>query len=357
MAPRPHAVRARVCTPLTHALAGFGTLAGMTTLRVLPVVLLPSLLAAQVLTPPASGAAVSAYVRRVFEDRSGELWLGTNDEGGAHWDGKVLAWLDARHGFAGSAVRGISQSADGAMWFATDRGVIRWQDGVHTQYTTKNGLPDDDCWSLFADRAGTLWVGTRRGLCRMVGTRFVPLPLPPAVDPVREARFGPEVVFAIAQDRDGHLWFGTDGDGVRRWDGEHFTAYTKKDGLGGDGVRCLCVDHQGKIWVGSDGGGLSCFDGTTWRTWTSKDGLGNDRIYTLAEARDGALWISTLGAGVSRWDGGKFTQLRETAGRTQNHVQSILQARDGTLWFGFSGGLYRLAGDQLVHVTRDGPWR
>ena len=99
------------------------------------------------------------------------------------------------------------------------------------------------------------------------------------------------------------------------------------------------------------------FDGKAWRTYTSKDGLANDRVFVIVEARDGVLWLSTLGEGLTCWDGAKFTLLRETEGRTRNHVQSILQAKDGTMWFGFSGGLYRLAADKLVHVARDGPWR
>jgi hypothetical protein len=37
-------------------------------------------------------------------------------------------------------------------------------------------------------------------------------------------------------------------------------------------------------------------------------------------------------------------------------VQSILEDRNGTLWFGFSGGLFRLSGDAIVHVGQDGPW-
>ena len=315
-------------------------------------------LAAQILPPPpAPDAPISEYVRHVFEDRDGHLWLGTNGEGVVLWDGKTLSWLGPGTALDRCAIRGIVQDGDGAMWFATERGVVRWHSGAATTYTTANGLAADDCWSLFRDRDGTIWVGTMRGVCRLVGKRWEPFPLPAAVEPVREARFAREVVWDFAQAADGSMWFATDGDGLRRWDGKVFTAYTQKDGIGGDCVRTCCVDRNGRVWAGSDGGGLACFDGKAWRRWTDKDGLGNDRIFVIVEASDGALWISTLGAGLARWDGTKFTQLRETDGRTRNHVQSILQAKDGTMWFGFSGGLYRLAGERLVHVTKDGPWR
>jgi hypothetical protein len=38
-------------------------------------------------------------------------------------------------------------------------------------------------------------------------------------------------------------------------------------------------------------------------------------------------------------------------------VQSILADRHGMLWFGFSGGLFRLEGDSVIHVTQGGPWK
>ncbi|MBK8341701.1 MAG: hypothetical protein IPK99_17770 [Flavobacteriales bacterium] len=33
------------------------------------------------------------------------------------------------------------------------------------------------------------------------------------------------------------------------------------------------------------------------------------------------------------------------------------QDREGRMWFGGGGGLYRLEGDTMIQVERNGPWR
>lgn len=320
---------------------------------------------------------ISDYVREVFEDREGNLWFGTNGEGVCRYDGESLAYFSVKEGFGGIAVRGIVQDADGALWFATDGGVTRYAAGAFTNFTKANGLADDSVWSMMLDRSGTIWVGTHEGVCRFDGASFVPFPLPRVEIDEPESRFSPRVVFAMIQDREGNLWFGTDGEGAHRYDGASFTSYTTKHGIGGNMVRSIREDRHGRIWIGSDGGGVTCIDGTTRRTYTAKDGLSNDRIYEILEDRAGNLWFSTLGAGACRWDGTTFTAVGDEQGLSINdlpcpcgsgsryrkchgpngaHVQEFLEDRAGILWVGCSGGLFRRDGARFVNVTRDGPW-
>jgi ligand-binding sensor domain-containing protein len=93
------------------------------------------------------------------------------------------------------------------------------------------------------------------------------------------------------------------------------------------------------------------------RNFGALDGLPSDRVWSAFEDRAGRIWFGTLGGGACCYDGESFATYRETGGLTRNHVQGIGQSADGALWFGFSGGLFRLAGEQLVNVTREGPWR
>jgi ligand-binding sensor domain-containing protein len=311
---------------------------------------------------------ISQYVRCIFQDRDGHLWFGTNNDGACRYDGKVLTFLGAKEGLAGHAVREIVQTSDGAMWFSTERGVERYHLGGLTHYTTAQGLPCDDTWSLFLDRAGTLWVGTREGVCRYVdagdekqtvrGERpFVAFAIPRVEVAAPAFRFDPRLVWSMCEDRDGNLWFATDGEGLRRFDGKTFTTWTAKDGLGGDQLRCLLADRHGNVWVGGDGCGVTRFDGKVFRNFTAKDGLGNDRVFRIFEDKGGDLWFSTLADGVTRYDGKTFTVHRQLGNLTRTHVQDIFQDRDGVLWFGCSGGLFRLDGTTFVNVTKNGPWR
>lgn len=302
-------------------------------------------------------AQISAYVRCIFQDKSGHLWFGTNSDGVCRYNGQSLDYLSTKDGLAGNAVRKILQTADGAMWFATDGGVSRYHLDKFTNYTVADGLTDNNIWSMMLDKGGTIWVGTHGGVCRFDGKSFVPFPIPAAKVENPSFRFGPKLVWSMFEDRDGNLWFGTDGEGARKYDGKSFTTYTTRDGLAGNEVRCIIGDRQGRIWLGTEGGGVSRYDGTGFQNFTRKDGLGNDRVYTMLEDRAGNLWFSTLAAGVTRYDGKAFTVFRELPDLPRTHVQSMLQDKDGTLWFGCSGGLFRFDGTSFINVTRNGPWR
>lgn len=320
---------------------------------------------------------ISAYVREVYQDRDGHYWFGTNGEGVGRYDGTSLAFFAGEQGLAGAAIRGIVQDDEGAMWFATDAGVSRLAHGAFTNYTVRDGLSDNSTWSILRDRSGAIWVGTHEGVCRFDGARFVPVPLPRVAVDVPESRFTPKVVFAMHQDDAGCIWFGTDGEGVHRYDGRAFTSFTTKEGLGGNMVRCIGGDRLGRVWIGSDGGGVTCFDGSAFRTLTTRDGLSNNRVFEILEDRTETLWFSTLGAGVCRYDGigvrpyaaaqglgfdevlcacGSGKKTKDCHATAGIHVQDLFEDRDGRLWAGCSGGLFRLEGDSFVNVTRSGPW-
>ncbi|MCB0771231.1 MAG: hypothetical protein KDC00_12605 [Flavobacteriales bacterium] len=52
-------------------------------------------------------------------------------------------------------------------------------------------------------------------------------------------------------DKDGVLWFGTNGSGVFRYDGNTFTALSERDGLCNDQVHTIIQDHEGVLWFGT----------------------------------------------------------------------------------------------------------
>lgn len=320
---------------------------------------------------------ISEYIREVFQDRDGDLWFGTNGDGVCRYDGKSLTYLNVKDGLAGSAIRGIVQDRRGALWFATDGGVSRYASGKFTTFTQAEGLSADSVWSMMLDKSGVIWVGTHEGVCRFDGKSFVPFPLPRVDVENPESRFTPKVVFAMFQDRGGNLWFGTDGEGAHKYDGKTFTSYSTRNGLAGNMVRCITGDRRGRIWIGTDGHGVSCLDGATFMNYTKETGLNNDRVWEILEDRAGNLWFSTLGAGACRYDGKTFTAFGEAQGLTTNdlpcpcgsgiahgkchrpigaHVQEFFEDKDGVLWLGCSGGLFRLEGQTVINVTKNGPW-
>ncbi len=305
---------------------------------------------------------IGVQVLDAFQDRDGNYWFSAGRYGVCRYDGESLTYLSEQKGLRRRGIVEILQDEGGAMWFATTTGVSRYEDGKFTNYTVANGLSHNRVWSMMMDSNGTLWAGTRGGVCRFDGESFVPFPIPRAEVENPYSNISPLLAWGMAEDQAGNLWFGMDGEGVRKFDGESFTTYTTKDGLAGNNVRSVYCDRRGRIWFGTAKGGVSCYDGTTFRNFTEKDGLTNNSISGILEDSAGNMWFSTLGEGACRYDGETFTAFREDHGLMINgspahaHVHDMFEDRDGILWFACSGGLFYLDGESFINVTRDGPW-
>ncbi|MFT4152592.1 histidine kinase [Parafilimonas sp.] len=55
-------------------------------------------------------------------------------------------------------------------------------------------------------------------------------------------------VYAVAQDKDGFMWFGTE-TGLSRFDGSHFKNYTANDGLNDNEIIGLFIDSKNRVWI------------------------------------------------------------------------------------------------------------
>src|SRR5215467_10674086 len=65
---------------------------------------------------------------------------------------------DVKDGLAGSLVYCGVQDHDGFLWFGTETGLSRF-DGTHFQnFTTKDGLPDNEVLRLFVDSKNRVWI-------------------------------------------------------------------------------------------------------------------------------------------------------------------------------------------------------
>jgi signal transduction histidine kinase len=69
----------------------------------------------------------------------------------------------------------IAQTEFGVTWFATDRGLARY-DGRRTNAINAEGLPPGRVLTLKADESGALWIGTENGAARLANARFETIP-------------------------------------------------------------------------------------------------------------------------------------------------------------------------------------
>jgi ligand-binding sensor domain-containing protein len=69
----------------------------------------------------------------------------------------------------------------------------------------------------------------------------------------------------VHQAKSGDYWFGSNGQGVFRYDGARIVNYTTTDGLSGNDVRGIQEDDSGRLYF-TTGGGICRFDGRGFNT-------------------------------------------------------------------------------------------
>jgi ligand-binding sensor domain-containing protein len=216
----------------------------------------------------------------VFQDRSGNLWFGTNGDGVLRYDGKSLKSFSTGEGFVGLAVRGIAEDRDGNVWFATSGGLTRYDGVSFTNFTEQHGLLSEDVWCLAVDGQGTIWVGTLHGVSRFDGAEFTPFHIPAVEpDPARGVT-GARMVHSIMEDSRGRMWFGTSG-GAYVYDGETLSNISDKDGLCNDTVNCILEDRRGRFWFATHHAGVCRMDGSSFTHITAEDGVRGTGVWDL----------------------------------------------------------------------------
>ncbi|MEW6207002.1 MAG: two-component regulator propeller domain-containing protein, partial [Acidobacteriota bacterium] len=286
------------------------------------------------------GALSESSIRDLAEDREGNIWVGTDTTGLYRLKAGRLFVYAKEQGLPNEVVVPITEDAEGSLWIGLNcGGLVRFRDGKFTPYIFKGGLSIDCVWSLCAAPDGTLWIGTwGSGLTRLKdGNRFTYT--------TSNSGLSSNVVLSIYQDRQGTLWVGTSAGLNRLRDGE-FTVYRRADGLVSDDVRFITEDSEGALWVGTAGGASRFKDGV-FTNYTVAEGLSHNFVRAIHVDEDRTVWLGTYNGGLNRFKDGRFTHYRRADGLFDDVVSRILEDGHGNFWMTGNRGIYRVSRQQL----------
>ena len=84
-----------------------------------------------------SDPQIAEYIRHIFQDKNGGLWLGTNNYGIVHFDGDSLSYHSYDQGFDGGQITGITEDLEKNLWFATEKGIVKYDWSTNKDGTKK----------------------------------------------------------------------------------------------------------------------------------------------------------------------------------------------------------------------------
>lgn len=252
---------------------------------------------------------------------------------------------------------------DGNLWFSIiGEGAYRYDGKSFINFTTKDGLCNNNVGSIIEDRAGHILLGTSSGICKYDGNKFTKYPVPDTLS-----------ITCMLEDKDGNLWFGAMNKGIYRYDGTNLTniLYKYKHPFFGDKyekhISDIIQDKNGNIWFSSwNGGGVWKYDGKIIKHFLpsidyyntnqdkrrsgntqnsldfipnnnsfipSQDYISDDMIFSIMEDKAGNIWFATRNHGACRYDGKIFTGFGTKEGLLSGNVYVTLEDKKGNLWF------------------------
>ena len=314
--------------------------------------------AAEFLSIINSDTLISQFVRRIFQDKKGNLWLGTNGDGVARYNGESLEYFSIEQGFGGVAVRGIVEDAAGNVWFGTEGGLTKYDGNSFTNFTKQDGLAHNDVWSLVIDSEGIIWIGTYQGASRFDGEVFTPFDLPETVSDPNRGVSSSRIVHSIMEDSNGKMWFGSNG-GAFIYDGKSLSNISEKDGLCNNMVNHILEDRHGNIWFATHYGGVCYWDGKSFTRMATKKRESGTEAWSLYEDSAGNIWFPMESFGLYRFHpiSGVLTNFDRNNGLANGAIQCTYEDDEGRVWLGGFGGLFRFDGASFISVTKYGPWQ
>ena len=315
----------------------------------------------------------SDRVLSMFEDREGDVWVGTMD-GLDRFRETAVYSLSVKQGLSSPSVWAVLVAHDNSVWLSTLDGLNRWKEGHITIYRppgdakesarmrdqqpgaavydskaepavteiTDPGVPDK-LGSLYEDDRGRIWVSSPDGIVRFEGGRF---------SRVKELPGG--WVNAITGDADAGLWISYQDQGLVHWVDGKVVERVPWSRLGGNVTASAVIPDptRGGLWLGFFQGGLLHFkDGQVRASYGKKEGLGGGRVMGLQLDADGTLWAATEG-GLSRLRDGGIVTLTSTNGLPCNTVHWALEL-DASFWLYTACGLLRTSRTELENWASD----
>jgi len=307
-----------------------------------------------------------------LQDKAGNLWFGTTENGLYKYDGKSFSRFLVADGLNSNNIYSLLEDIEGKIWIGTEAGLCLYDPSPSLRKGSKtfaeieiplpenlppnkNDLYRNSHWvfSIMQAKSGKLWFATIDGVYIYDGKSFTPFIINEGTGGFLSSNNNVE---RILEDKAGNIWFGVRAnEGVYRYDGKTITNLKLKE-LFQDGPKPKphnwawpqLQDKNGNIWF-SNWGGAYRYDGTSFTSFTKKDGLPGG-VTRIIEDKKGNLWFGgDAGAGLSRYDGKSFTRFTTKDGLLNNSIWSLLEDRDGNLWVGTrETGLYLYDGKTFI---------
>jgi ligand-binding sensor domain-containing protein/serine phosphatase RsbU (regulator of sigma subunit) len=287
------------------------------------------------MTVPIHSKLDSSTVYSIREGSGGIIWFCTLGKGLFRWDGKTARQITTANGLLDNYVYDVLPMGRKNAWVFGHNGLYSLKDTVVLQIPVEIA-GSATFYSYQRDKAGSIWIGTSRGVLKYNNSRFTLLD--------QSNGLVDNVIWKVMQDREGNLWFASKTTGVSKLNSERFKLYDA-DSLPDKEISAILKDSQGRMWLGTDRGVVVWKDMKAQHVFRYKDGLSTEIIRDIKEDAKGNIHIATK-YGLTIWDGKKLIPIYAKSNSMNDCYALLIDGED--VWVGTIAGVARIEDGRMV---------
>ncbi|WP_290486628.1 ligand-binding sensor domain-containing diguanylate cyclase [Idiomarina sp. UBA3162] len=205
-------------------------------------------------------------------------------------------------------------------------------------WTTRDGLPHNSINAIAQDKQGFLWFGTWQGPVRFDGKDF------DIYDDIRVTGLPDIGIFSIALNPcDDSIYVAGARGGISRFHDNRWLPLEPAPPF----VNEVEIDSNCTIWVSSSEQGLINYENNERVSqFTTDNGLPSNNVYQARVDTEGNLWAATAGGLMVKKSGA--TQFQRVEGLPDNRIRKLFLDHDGRLLVGTGSGLFQQQGESFT---------
>lgn len=284
-------------------------------------------------------------IRCLWIESPEKIWIGSNTQGLYKLEKNQLTHIDHPQ-LNDIGILDIEHDSQGNLWIATDgHGVFRYSGKTFTQFSTNEGLPNNNINSLEWQPNGKLLVGTSNGLSVIENN-----------EAHKHQYLKDNQINYITTDAQGRIWIGTE-SGLGRMD----TADSPPDFVGEETgapyarINYISFDNEGSAWISTGRNGLVQLKPSGILNLTTSEGLSLNRVNVVTELSDNTFYIGTDNGHVNIFHEGVITTMPLKTSLNGTGVRDICQDQQGNFWIASYRGVLKRSGNaERLFTTHDG---
>lgn len=284
-------------------------------------------------------------VQALFEDREGNLWIGSAVDGLArYWPGRADRY-SRTEGLDEALTWSLAETGDGGLWVGTADGLAQLRDGRFEMVLPGRELPHPHAYTLHTD-SGRLWIGTRRGLVQF--------------DPASGQLTRPETLREldphqingiVPAGRHGRFFFLT-GNGLYLWHNDGRLEHLERT-IGTRSARQLRTLPDESLLLATENGVFRGRPGQ-WQPMDEGNGLPSDLTAMALHTIDNEqVIIGSMDRGLFVGNGSDFKQVNQSQGLPSESSYFISHDEHGYLWVAGFQGVFRAPIEDFETVRQD----